>query len=201
MDNDASVDCLLSMMHKEKITRPSPPPVVSIDQVHKVLRKINPCKAAGPDNIVGWALKAFTNELADVLTSIFNLSLSQSIVPTCFKTTTMIPLPKKSPPTCLNNYRGVALTAKCFERVVLAYIESNIPDTLDPPIGQHQMLALLPFTTSSPTWKLMPPTSGWYWLIAALPSILSSLTNSSTNCLHPTLCDWLQDFLTGRSTT
>ncbi|KAK3539709.1 hypothetical protein QTP70_012032 [Hemibagrus guttatus] len=71
----------------------------------------------------------------DVLTSIFNLSLSQSTIPTCFKTTTIVPLPKKRPPTCLNDYRPVALTPiiiKCFERVVLAHIQSSIPDTLDP---------------------------------------------------------------------
>ncbi|KAK2884332.1 hypothetical protein Q8A73_020806, partial [Channa argus] len=78
---------------------------------------------------------ACANELADVLTSIFNLSLSQCTVLLCFKTTTIIPLPKKSPPTCLNDYRPVALTPiimKCFERVVLAHIQSSIPDTIDP---------------------------------------------------------------------
>ncbi|KAK2899391.1 hypothetical protein Q8A73_012520 [Channa argus] len=110
-------------------------PRVSTTQVHKALRKINPHKAAGPDNIPGWALRACANELADVLTSIFNLSLSQFIVPSCFKTTTIVPLPKKSPPTCLNDYRPVALTPiimKCFERVVLAHIQSSIPDTINP---------------------------------------------------------------------
>ncbi|KAK2921577.1 hypothetical protein Q8A73_001062 [Channa argus] len=114
---------------------PSPPPTVSTTQVHKALRKINPRKAAGPDNIPGRALRACANELADVLTSIFNLSLSQSTVPLCFKTTTIVPLPKKSPPTCLNDYRPVALTPiimKCFERVVPAHIQSSIPDTIDP---------------------------------------------------------------------
>lgn len=55
--------------------------------------------------------------------------------PPALKTTTIIPLPKKSPSTCLNDYRPVALTPiimKCFERVVLAHIQSSIPDTLAP---------------------------------------------------------------------
>ncbi|KAK3566077.1 hypothetical protein QTP86_025543 [Hemibagrus guttatus] len=68
-------------------------------------------------------------ELADVLTSIFNLSLSQITVPTCFKTTATVPLPKKNHPTCLNDNRPVALTPiimKCFERVVLAHKDDNI---------------------------------------------------------------------------
>ncbi|KAK3513718.1 hypothetical protein QTP70_028756 [Hemibagrus guttatus] len=41
-------------------------------------------------------------------------------VPTCLKTTTIIPVPKKSPVSCLNDYRPVALTPiimKCFERL------------------------------------------------------------------------------------
>ncbi|KAK2917255.1 hypothetical protein Q8A73_004001 [Channa argus] len=114
---------------------PSPPPTVSTTQVHKVLRNINPRKAVGPDNIPGQALRACANELADVLNSIYNLSLSQCTVPSCFKTMTIVPLPKKSPPTCLNDYKSVALTPiimKCFERVVLAHIQSSIPDTIDP---------------------------------------------------------------------
>ncbi len=102
------------------------PPTVSSAVVHKALMKIYPRKAAGRDNIPG---------RADVLASIFNLSISQSTIPTCFNTTTMVPLPKKSPPTCLNDYRPVALTptiTKCFERVVLAHFQSCMPETLDP---------------------------------------------------------------------
>ncbi|KAK3575518.1 hypothetical protein QTP86_029269, partial [Hemibagrus guttatus] len=52
----------------------------------QALREINPCKAVASDNIPGRALRT-APELADVLTSIFNLSLSQSTIPTCIKTT------------------------------------------------------------------------------------------------------------------
>ncbi len=119
---EIEVEVEIAHTHLDHPTPPPPPPTVSSAVVHKALRKINPRKAAGPDNIPGQALRACATELADVLTSIFNLSLSQSTVPTCFKTTTIVPLPKKSPPNCLNDYRPVALTpviTKCFERVVL----------------------------------------------------------------------------------
>ncbi|KAI3376752.1 hypothetical protein L3Q82_000349 [Scortum barcoo] len=56
-------------------------------------------------------------------------------VPTCFKSTTIIPVPKRSPVTTLSDYRPVALTPiimKCFERVVLAHIQNTTPATLDP---------------------------------------------------------------------
>ncbi|KAI4893066.1 hypothetical protein NFI96_005396 [Prochilodus magdalenae] len=101
-------------------------------EVCKALRRINPRKAAGPDNIPGRALKVCSSELAGVLVDIFNLSLAQSSVPSCFKTTTIGPLPKKSVVTCLNDYRPVALTPivmKCFERIIMSHIQETIPDT------------------------------------------------------------------------
>ncbi|MGL4742424.1 MAG: reverse transcriptase domain-containing protein, partial [Sarcina sp.] len=44
-------------------------------------------------------------------------------------------MPKRSSPTCLNDYRQVALTPiviKCFERLVLAHLKDFLPPTLDP---------------------------------------------------------------------
>ncbi len=69
--------------------------------VRKTLSRINPRKAAGPDNIPGRVLKDCAEQLTDVLTDIFNTSLSQAVIPTCLKSTTIIPVPKKSPVSCL----------------------------------------------------------------------------------------------------
>ena len=44
-------------------------------------------------------------------------------------------MPKNTKGTCLNNYRPIALTSvalKCFERLVMAHINTIIPETLDP---------------------------------------------------------------------
>jgi hypothetical protein len=49
--------------------------------------------------------------------------------------TTIIPVPKNSKASCHNDYRLVALTSvimKCFEKLVMAHINSIIPDVLDP---------------------------------------------------------------------
>ncbi|KAK3515067.1 hypothetical protein QTP70_006005 [Hemibagrus guttatus] len=174
--------------------------------VHKALRKINPRKAAGPDNIPGWA-----TELDDVLTSIFNLSLGQSTVPTCFKTTTIIPLPKKSPPTCLYDYRPVALTPiimKYFERVVLAHIQSSIPDTLDPLAYAYQPNRSTSDTIAATLHISLSHLEDKDTYIRALFIDYSSAFNTFlppkfTHKLfalgpHRTLCDWLLGFLTGR---
>ncbi|KAK3545720.1 hypothetical protein QTP70_011351 [Hemibagrus guttatus] len=61
---------------------------------------------------------------------IFNISLSSTIVPTCLKTATNVPVPKKSTDSCLNGYRPVALTPivmKCFERLVMKHIKTQLP--------------------------------------------------------------------------
>ncbi|KAK3570284.1 hypothetical protein QTP86_017203 [Hemibagrus guttatus] len=110
------------------------PLTTSSAEVCMALRKTNPLKAAGPDNIPGRALMVCSSELADVFTDIYNLSLTQALVPTCFKSTTIIPLPKNTV-TCLNDYRSIALTPiamKCFERIVMSHIKRNIPTTVDP---------------------------------------------------------------------
>eukprot|EP00061_Rhincodon_typus_P008454 g31066.t1 len=54
---------------------------------------------------------------------------------TCFKKTTIIPVTKKAHATCLNDYCSKALTSiilKCFERLVMAHINSSLPSCLAP---------------------------------------------------------------------
>ena len=75
------------------------------------------------------------DQLASVFTDIFNLSLSETVKPTRFKQTTLVFLGTGTKVTCLNDYRPVALTSvamKCIERLVMAHINTVIPETLDP---------------------------------------------------------------------
>ena len=76
-------------------------------------------------------LRACADQLAGVFTDIFNMSLIESVIPTCFKQITIVPMPKNTKATCLNVYRPVALTSvamKCFERLVMADINTIIPE-------------------------------------------------------------------------
>ncbi|KAI4892572.1 hypothetical protein NFI96_024739, partial [Prochilodus magdalenae] len=75
------------------------------------------------------------DQLTDVFTDIFNISLSSATIPTCLKATTIIPMPKESSVSCLNDYHPVALTPiimKCFERLVMRHIKTLLPPSLDP---------------------------------------------------------------------
>lgn len=91
-----------------------PPNVLPLtSDVYSTRCKVNAWKAAVPDRIPGCVLKACVEQLAEVFTDIFNLSL----VPTNFKPSTIVPLPKHSNTLALNDVRPVALTpiiAKCF---------------------------------------------------------------------------------------
>ncbi len=185
---------------------------VSEDEVRRALKGVNIRKAAGPDGITGRVLRPCADQLAGLFTSIFNESLATSVVPTSFKKSIIIPVPKNNKPSCLNDYRPVALTSivmKVFERLVKSHISSSIPVTLDPlqfayrsnrstddAISHilHSSLthidssngnyAILLFIDYSSAFNTIVPTK--------LAVKLSDLG------LNTSLCDWIQDFLTGR---
>ncbi len=77
----------------------TPPLSLQEHEVRKNLRAVNPRKAAGPDGIPGAVIKACADQMAGILTSLFNLSLTQATVPTCLKATIIVhhrPHPQKT---------------------------------------------------------------------------------------------------------
>jgi hypothetical protein len=58
---------------------------LSIANVSKTFKQVNIHKAAGPDGLPGRVLHACADQLAGVFTDIFNMSLIESVIPTCFK--------------------------------------------------------------------------------------------------------------------
>ncbi|KAI3370507.1 hypothetical protein L3Q82_025268 [Scortum barcoo] len=192
--------------HQEKS-----PSGVTAAEVRKTLQRINPRKAAGPDNISGRVLKGCAYQLTEVLTDIFNTSLQQAAVPTCLKTATIIPIPKTSTVTGLNDYRPVALTPivmKCFERLVMAHIKDCVDVTVDPhqyayrknrstedAISSvvHTALTHLENKDSYVRLLFVDFTSAFNTIIPQ--TLVQKLT---TLGLSFTLCNWVLDFLTDR---
>ncbi|KAI7804208.1 putative RNA-directed DNA polymerase from mobile element jockey-like [Triplophysa rosa] len=109
--------------------------MVEEHDVRRTMRAVNPRKATGPDGVSGQVLRDCAGQLAGVFTKIFNQCISQAVVPSCLKTFTIIPIPKKNTISCLNDYRPVALTPiimKCFEKLVRTYIVSILPPSFNP---------------------------------------------------------------------
>ncbi|KAI4893701.1 hypothetical protein NFI96_000602 [Prochilodus magdalenae] len=180
-------------------------------KVRRTLRRINPRKSAGPDNIPGRVLRECADQISEVLADIFNVSLTQAAVPTCLKTATIIPVPKSSTVTGLNDYRPIALTpivTKCFERLVMTHIKATIDVTVDPhqyayrrnrstddAISSvvHTALTHLEQKDSYVRMLFVDFTSAFNTMIPqTLTDKLSSLG------LRSSLCNWVLDFLTNR---
>ncbi len=185
---------------------------VSQDEVRRALKRVNVRKAAGPDGITGRVLRSCADQLAGLFTSIFNESLATSVVPTSFKKSVIIPVPKNNKPSCLNDYRPVALTSivmKVFERLVKNLIYSSIPVTLDllqfayrpnrstdDAISHilHSSLTHIDSSNGNYVRLLFIDYSSAFNTIVPI-KIVSKLTDLGLNF---SLCDWIQDFLTGR---
>ena len=146
--------------------------------------------------------------MTSVFTDIFNLSLSESIIPTCFKQATIVPVPKNTKVTCLNDYQSVALTSvamKCFERLVMAHINTIIPETLDPlqfayrpnrstddaiSIALHTALSHQEKRNTYERMLFIDYSSAFNTIV---PSKL--ITKLRTLGLNTSLCNWILDFV------
>lgn len=99
---------------------------IPMEQVRSGLKRIKMRKSAGPDGISPRVLKVCADQLCWVTHYIFNLSLRLERIPVLWKTSCIVPVPKKTNPTEFAHYRPIALTAqlmKVFERLVLNYIK------------------------------------------------------------------------------
>ncbi len=185
---------------------------LSVADVTRSFKRVNIRKAMGPDGIPGHVLKACAFQLAGFFTDMFNLSLSLSVVPSCFKKSIIVPILKKNKITCLNDWRPVALTpifSRCFEKLVRDYICSVLPASLDPlqlaygsnrstddaiAFTLHTALSHLENKNTYVRMLFVDYSSAFNTIVAA--TLVAKL---QTLGLNRSLCSWILDFLTGRS--
>jgi hypothetical protein len=89
--------------------------------IQKLLMDLNPNKATGPDQIPAYILKTGAEELAQILTILFQLSLDQGQVPNEWREAWVTPIFKKGDKHQPSNYRPISLTSivcKVLEHVV-----------------------------------------------------------------------------------
>ncbi|KAK1792162.1 hypothetical protein P4O66_012056, partial [Electrophorus voltai] len=188
------------------------PLIITESDVRRVFKRVNTRKAVGPGGICGRVLKACTGQLAPVFTDIFNLPLTLGIVPSSFKRSTIVPVPKKPQPSDLNDYRPVVLTSvmmKVFEKLFRDFITSSLPASMDPlQFAYHHnrstddAIAHLLHTTLTHLDKgrgnyvkmLFVDYSSAFNTI--IPSLLT--TKLEDLGLHTSLCKWISNFLTDR---
>ncbi len=89
--------------------------------VYEALSKLKTNKATGPDNIGNILLKRCAPSISNVLTRIFNLSLSIGKFPKGWKIANIVPIHKKGSVHDFKNYRPVSLlpcVSKIFEKLI-----------------------------------------------------------------------------------
>ena len=67
---------------------------LSVADVSKTFKHVKIHKAAGPDGYQDTVLRACVDQLASVFTNIFNHSLTEAVIPKCFKQTSIVTVPK-----------------------------------------------------------------------------------------------------------
>ncbi len=189
----------------------SPLPLSVVD-VTRSFKRVNIHKAVGLDGIPGRVLRACPFQLAGVFTDIFNLSISLSVVPSCFKESTIVPIPKKNKITCLNDWWPVALTpifSKCFEKLIRDHICSVLPASLDPLQFTYRSNRstddAIAFTLHTALSHLENKNTYVRMLFVDYSLAFNTIVPATlvaklqTLGLNRSLCSWILDFLTGRS--
>lgn len=120
---------------KEEANQNSESIVISETSVFDAMKRINPNKACGPDGIHPRAVKTCAEQLCNIFYIIFNMSLNQCTVPSQWKTSCIVPVPKKKSVKAMNDLRPIALTScimKIFEKVFLSQFQKNVHNFTDP---------------------------------------------------------------------
>jgi hypothetical protein len=95
--------------------------IITTEGVQKLLKRVNPAKAVGPDGIPNIVLKTCADTIAPALTQIFQLSIDTGDLPNDWRNANIAPVYKKSDRHAAENYRPVSLTSvssKLLEHII-----------------------------------------------------------------------------------
>ena len=106
---------------------------ISEEDVLEGLKRLNPFKSVGPDEIHPRILKELATEFYRPLTHIFRTSMRTGVVPEAWKSANVVPIFKKGLRTSPENYRPVSLTSclgklleKIIRRKLMEHLESQV---------------------------------------------------------------------------
>ena len=156
-------------------------------------------------------LKTCAAELGEPLQRIFNLSLRLGRVPTIWKTSCIVPVPKKNRTSELNDFRPVALTShlmKTLERLILNLLRPQVQHAQDrlqfayqPDVGVEDAILYMLHRIHSHLDK----GSGTVRILfldfsSAFNTIQPPMLHDKLNRMgvEPYLVNWIDDYLTDR---
>lgn len=101
------------------------------EEVEKVIKSLDPKKAAGIDDINANIIRNSCTEIAPVIVQIFNEMIVSGVYPEKLKIQRTIPILKKGTPKKVENYRPIAILSvinKCFEKLIFARICQHLDE-------------------------------------------------------------------------
>ena len=109
--------------------------------VYETLRKLKPSLSYGPDIIPNLILKRCAEELSEPLTTLFNFSLHEGVLPEQWLSARVRPLfkRKRDPSNCLN-YRPISLPScicKTMEKILKIQLMNHFEINNLIPVEQH----------------------------------------------------------------
>jgi hypothetical protein len=129
-DFKSECDEVLNIVNNKASTRI----IMSDDDVVKALNTAKPGKASGPDKVCARVVKNCRYELVKPMRYLFQASLDNCEVPSMWKTSEIVPVPKVKIPQVKNDLRPVALTSvlmKCLESFVKKYLCKQVQHVCD----------------------------------------------------------------------
>ena len=164
-------------------------------EVLSYITALDPSKASGPDGLSGRMLKGIGSSIAPSLSKLFNISLKLGRIPSSWKTSSIVPIPKNSNHKEATNYRPISLlpiVSKLLERHVHRYITLFLSQTS--PLSNTQW----GFQTGKSTiTALLAVTHDWFQALEAkndVCSVFFDLKKAFDSVPHQPLMEKLQKY-------
>ena len=112
--------------------------VISITEVEHVPVKTDTIKAPGPDGILNWILHDLPRLISKPNCCIFNSSIRDGSVPSCWKRADVVSIPKSNPPRSIeSDLRPISLTP-ILSKQLESFVGNWILETFSGKIGVNQ---------------------------------------------------------------
>ena len=187
----------------------------SEQEVYELLTNLDHKKASGPDGISARMLKGTATSIAPVLTMLFNCSIQTGKLPSAWKVSNIVPIPKGSSSDEPCNYRPISLLSiisKVLERIIYNRVTAHL-ECIYPPI-QNQWGFLSGRSTTS---AILSATHDWFTLLEEgkeISAVFFDLTKAFDSVPHRQLIakleaiglnvyliNWIKNYLTHRTQT
>ena len=123
--------------------------IISVNDVEKSLMNIKVSKAVGPDAIPNWELRDIAGILSAPICAMFNSSISQSSLPSVWKSADVIPLPKVANPDCIKkDIRPISLTP-VLSKILERFVCDTLWKYMEPTVDRHQFGAIKGCSTTT----------------------------------------------------